>query len=312
MSQNQVIIVAGATASGKSQLAIDLALELNGVIINADASQIYKGIPIIAASPSYNDKKIVEHKLYEYVDDEVNSNVVAWLKDVVEAIRQTWKQGKTPVVVGGSGLYIDNLVNGTTPIPEVTPEVRAEALEILEKQGVDALYAKLQELDPKAAAIVKPKDTTRVRRAYEIFCQTGISIEQWYQKPMLKKLPEAKFFIIKLLPCKAELDVSCNLRFAQMLQIGALDEIAKLNEKNLDPSLPVMRAQGVPEIIAFLRGVLSLPEAVELAQIHTRQYAKRQITWFKNKLKADITINQCYNGEKDFIENIKNLLHKSP
>ena len=310
MSQNPVIVIAGPTASGKSQLAIDLALEFNGIIVNADASQIYKNIPVIAASPSEEDKNIVEHRLYEYVDNCVHRNVVSWLNDAVVEIKNIWSEGKVPVVVGGGGLYIDNLINGTTPIPEISVEIRNRVMSFLEEEGVGALYERLQAEDLKAAEMLNPKDTTRVRRAYEIFLQTGISIADWYQKPMNKKLPEAEFFVIKLLPSKSGLDERCDLRFDKMIESGAIEEVKTLASKNLSKDMPSMRAQGVPEILAYLSGAMTLSDAVELAKIHTRQYAKRQITWFKNKLNADVSIDNCYTGQKEVLNNLKQLLKK--
>ncbi len=313
MSQNIPIVIGGPTASGKSQLAIDLALELNGVVINADASQVYKSIPVIAASPSAEDKQKVPHRLYEYLDDEVNGNVVTWLEDATTEICKARQQGKTPIIVGGGGLYLNNLINGTTPIPETNPEIRAEALRILEQNGVAELYRLLAAVDPAGAAMVKPADTTRVRRAYEIFYSTGISIADWFTRPMIKKLPDTRFFVIKLMPLKADLDFRCNLRFGIMMANGALEEVRHLLKKNVSPDLPVMKAQGVPDLAAFLRGEISQQEAVENAKLHTRQYAKRQLTWFRNKLEADITLNGCYSSDDNFINDVKKqykMLHK--
>ena len=296
MSQNRVIVIGGATASGKSQLALDLALALNGVVVNADASQVYRGIPIISAAPDATDLAKVEHRLYGYLDNNINGNVVDWLRRAVAEIRDIRQQGKLPIVVGGSGMYIDALINGSTPIPEVTAEIRAQVLQLQEEGGVDAVYAKLREKDAAAAAMLNPKDTTRVRRAYEIFLQTGISIADWYKRPMLKQLPEADFFVVKILPDRESLYRRCDLRFAQMVANGALVEIRNLLAEKLSEKLPVMRAQGVPELMSFVLGNISLSDAVAAAELHTRQYAKRQITWFKNKLSADITLNKIYDG----------------
>ena len=313
MSQNIPIVIGGPTASGKSQLAIDLAKELDGVVINADASQVYKSIPVIAASPSEEDKKTVPHLLYEYLEDEVRGNVVMWLDEAVKAIKDVWQQGKTPIIVGGGGLYLDNLINGTTPIPEVDAKIREEALEFVKENGSEALFAKLQSIDSKGAEMVNPNDSTRVRRAYEIFMTTKISIAEWFSRPMIKKLPETEFFVIKLLPPKAELDRRCNLRFDIMMAQGALKEAENLLVKKLPDDLPIMRAQGIPDLAEFLRGEISLEQAVENSKLHTRQYAKRQLTWFRNKLEADVVLNECYAGNQAFINDVKKqykMLHK--
>ena len=313
MSQNIPIVIGGPTASGKSQLAIDLAQELNGVIINADASQVYKSIPIISASPNAEDKQRVPHKLYEYLEDEVNGNVVMWLEEAVKAIREVWQQGKTPIIVGGGGLYLDNLINGTTPIPSVLPEIREQALKLVEEIGSEGLYKKLQLIDPLGSALVNPNDSTRVRRAYEIYMTTGISIAEWFKRPLIKKLPATEFFIIKLLPPKEELDKRCNLRFDIMMAEGGLREVEKLFKKNLSEQLPIMKAQGIPDLMAFLKGEIDFNQAIENAKLHTRQYAKRQLTWFRNKLKSNLTLNECYIGQTKIINDVKKqykLLHK--
>ena len=273
-----VIIIGGPTASGKSGLALDLATEFDGVIINADASQVYKGIPIISAAPSAADKARAEHKLYEYLEPSVNGNVFNWLNDAVVAVKEVWQSRKTPIIVGGSGLYLENLVKGTTPIPEVKPEIREQVSTFIEKHGIQSLYEHLLSADSAGASLVNPNDTTRVRRAYEIFLSSGHSIADWYKQPMVQKLPEADFFSINILPPKADLDQRCDVRFEQMLSL-----------------------------ISFIKNVISLDEATELSQLHTRQYAKRQLTWFRNKFNADITLSSCYIGQKDFINDVKKI-----
>ena len=302
-----VIIIGGPTASGKSGLALDLATEFDGVIINADASQVYKGIPIISAAPSAADKARAEHKLYEYLEPSVNGNVFNWLNDAVVAAKEVWQSRKTPIIVGGSGLYLENLVKGTTPIPEVKTEIREQVSTFIEKHGIQSLYEHLLSADSAGASLVNPNDTTRVRRAYEIFLSSGHSIADWYKQPMVQKLPEADFFSINILPPKADLDQRCDVRFEQMLSAGAVEEVKKLMELNLSPDLPSMRAKGVPELISFIKNVISLDEAIELSQLHTRQYAKRQLTWFRNKFNADITLSSCYIGQKDFINDVKKI-----
>ncbi|MBR1648281.1 MAG: tRNA (adenosine(37)-N6)-dimethylallyltransferase MiaA [Alphaproteobacteria bacterium] len=307
MSEN-VIVIAGPTASGKSALSLDLAQSFNGVIINADASQVYQGIPIISAAPSADDKRIAEHRLYEYLDPSVNGNVFNWLNDAVINIREVWNKNQIPIIVGGGGLYLDNLIKGTTPIPDILPNVRNLALEIINQSGVEKLYEYLRRDDPKGAAMVNQNDETRVRRAWEIFSSTGKSISEWYKLPMVQKLPEARFITLKIEPLKKDLDMRCNMRFDYMLQSGAIDEVKYLISRNLSPELPAMRAKGVPELITYLKNIITLDEAAELAKLHTRQYAKRQLTWFRNKFKADFMSDKCYNHQQDFINYVKKTL----
>lgn len=285
LKSKSVIVIAGPTASGKSKFALDLALEYGGVIINADASQIYKGIPIISAAPTEEDKQKVDHLLYEIFKPEKNGSVSEWLKLVVDAIKDVWSKGKLPIVVGGTGFYIESLVKGVSPIPETKLEIKERVRETLEREGVSGIYDELKRYDPKGAARVNSNDTTRVRRALEIFLDTGKSIDEWFAEPLINYIPEADFKIIALLPQLSDLEDKCSLRFDLMMQNGALEEVMALREKNLDKNLPVMKAIGVPELISYLNDECSLEEAIKQAKLHTRQYAKRQLTWFRNRLK---------------------------
>ncbi|MDO5385713.1 MAG: tRNA (adenosine(37)-N6)-dimethylallyltransferase MiaA [Pseudomonadota bacterium] len=304
MQKQKVIVIAGPTASGKSQLAIDAALAVGGVVVNADSMQVYRNTPIISACPSAEDKALVAHRLYEIWDAEKNGSVVDWLNLAVAEIKNIWRDGKIPVVVGGTGLYLDNLINGTTPIPETSPEVRDKVKKMLEDNGVRRLHDMLAEFDPPSAAKLNPNDTTRVRRALEVYFDTGKALSAWHKLPMIKKLPDAAFWIVKIVPMAEELDGRCFRRFDQMISGGAPDEAAALSARHLDRRLPAMRALGVPELMDYAEGKTTLEEAVMLGKLHTRQYAKRQRTWFNNKLKADLVLNQCYSGQKEVIENI--------
>ena len=250
--------------------------------------QVYAGTPIISAAPSEAEKKLVPHHLYEIYPPQKNGTVVDWLKLAVQTIHEIWQRGNLPIVVGGTGMYIDNLINGSTPIPEPTPEVRKQVSEMKN------VYGWLLKNDKEAAAMLNANDTTRVKRAAEIFLQTGQSIAEWYQKPMVKHLPEASFKVIKIIPPTKELDERCYLRFDKMMEAGALDEVRKLGALHLPDNLPAMKMLGVPELFAYLHGNLSLEEAINLAKLHTRQYAKRQRTWFRNKLNAQWEISSCF------------------
>ena len=302
--KHPVVVIAGPTASGKSGLALDLAEALNGVVINADSMQIYQDTPIISAVPSAADKARVPHRLYEIFPADVNGSVVDWLNLAAAEIRSAWLAQKLPVVAGGTGLYLDNLINGTTPIPETSAAVRQEAAALLREYGVQALHEKLREYDPATAKRLSPNDTTRVRRAYEVWRDTGVPLSVWHRKPMVKKLPEASFVVIKIIPGREELDSRCYRRWEQMLAAGVLKEAAELAARKLDSRLPAMKALGVPELLAFVEGKCSLDEASAQAKLHTRQYAKRQMTWFKNKLAADIVLDSCYKGSPEEREKV--------
>ena len=306
MQKNKVIIVAGPTASGKSQLAIDLALVLNGVVINADSMQVYKDMPIVSAVPSAEDRAKVEHRLYEIYDPSFRGNVVDWLNRAIAEIRDVWEKGKTPVVVGGTGLYLENLIKGTTPVPATPEDIRQKVQKMIDTEGVSFVHQKLSEVDPKSGQKIAPNDVSRIKRAYEVFLHTGEPMSAWQKKPLIQNLPEAKFFVIKICPSVEELDRLSFARFDQMVQTGVIDEIQKLYKRKLDPSLPAMKALGVPELIEYMRGKTNVYLAVQNAKLHTRQYAKRQRTWFKNRLTADFVLSKCYKGH--FPEEVLELL----
>ena len=274
-------------------MALDWAKKQNGVIINADSMQVYQNLKILSAAPTEEERKQIEHRLYEIYPPSKRGTVVDWLNLAEKEIRNCWEEEKLPIVVGGTGLYLDNLINGTTPIPMVSSEIRKE-VEKEAEAGVKELYAVLQKEDELAAAMLNAADVTRIKRALEIFRQTGKSIAEWYKMPMVKKLPEARFYVVKILPPVDELDERCYERFDKMIALGAEDEVRNLLELKLDKRLPVMKMLGVPELSEFIEGKCSLDEAVNKAKLHTRQYAKRQRTWFRNKLKADRIIDKCY------------------
>lgn len=308
MALRKVVVIAGPTASGKSQLAVDVARACRGVVINADSMQVYPDTPVLSAIPSAAERGGIEHCLYGVFPSSKNGTVVEWLVLAAGEIRRIWSEGKLPVVCGGTGLYIDNLINGTTPIPEAEPEVRHKVVEAAAAEGIPALHARLSTVDAVTADRLSPNDSTRVKRALEVFYQTGVPLSVWHRRPMVQKLPEAEFVTLKILPPMAELDERCVRRFDKMMAAGALDEVRRLKAMNLPASLPAMKALGVPELLDFLNGVRSLEEAVGLAKLHTRQYAKRQRTWFKNKLAADVVLDACYQGAENIIFDVKKRL----
>lgn len=304
----KVIVIAGPTASGKSALAIDVARILNSAVLNCDSMQIYKNIPIISAAPSYEDKKLIEHKLYEIYECSKRGNVVEWLNLCVAEIQKLWADNKIPVVVGGTGMYIDALINGITPIPEIPTDIRTEIQQRLECCGLEFLYNFVRQNDATIAQKLNPNDKTRIVRAAEILLYTGKKVSEWYEIPLIKKLPEAEFLVIKILPDINVIEQRCRDRLDKMVELGALKEIEYLAQQKISESLPAMKALGVPELMRFIKGECSLEEALSEAKLHTRQYAKRQRTWLKNKLPADIVFNNVYTGQSKYISEIKQAL----
>lgn len=309
MRKNLVLIIAGPTASGKSALALDTALTYNGEIVNCDALQIYKDIPIIAATPTRTDKAIVPHHLYEIYDCAKRGNVVEWLELCVAEIRRCWQQNKLPIVVGGTGMYIDALISGVTPIPEVPNNIREQVHSELTQKGLLALYDWLEKNDFEIAAKLHANDKTRITRAVEILRFTGKKVSDWYKMPLIQKLPEAKFKVAKIVPSLDDIENRCKKRLDVMVyEQTALAEVKNLLARNLSADLPALKALGVPELAQFIRGELSLDDAVYLAKLHTRQYAKRQRTWLKNKLPADLEFSEAYTGQPEYLSQIANLL----
>ena len=298
-----VLIIAGPTASGKSRLAIDAARAFNGVVLNCDAMQIYKDIPIIAATPSEEEKSLAEHRLFELYDAEKRGNVVEWLDLCVAEIRALWNEQKLPIVVGGTGMYIDALINGVTPIPEVPSEIRQHVATM----SLPELYAFLEQNDPLMAQKLHKNDKTRLTRAVEIILFTKRKLSEWYQVPLIKKLPEAEFKVVKIVPQIEVIEQRCRERLDKMVELGVLEEIAALLKRQIDETLPAMKALGVPELSLAVKGEMPLSKALELAKLHTRQYAKRQRTWLKNKLSAEIEFTEPYINQTDWLEKIKLL-----
>lgn len=306
LQKDKVVVIAGPTASGKSQMAIDLALALNGVVINADSMQVYKDMPIVSAAPTAEDKAKVEHRLFEIYEPTFRGNVVDWLKRAVAEIRSVWREGKMPIVVGGTGLYIENLIKGTTPIPETPSDIRESVQKMVDQEGSDVLFEALKKVDPISAQKLNSKDISRTKRAYEVYLHTKKPISLWHKEPLVPYLPEAKYFVIKICPSVQELDERSYKRFDQMVENGVISEVEALCRRKIDLNLPAMKALGVPEIVEYIQGKVNIYQAVQNAKLHTRQYAKRQRTWFKNRLNADFVYPKCYKG--NFPEEIIALL----
>ncbi|NKB43357.1 MAG: tRNA (adenosine(37)-N6)-dimethylallyltransferase MiaA [Alphaproteobacteria bacterium] len=289
-----VLIIAGPTASGKSGLALRVAEDLNGVVINADSMQVYSDLRVLTARPSAADEARVPHKLYGYLDGADACTAAAWAKDAATEIGSALTANKLPIIVGGTGLYLKALTEGLADIPDIPAEVREAARRMRIEDGNDTLYASLKDKDPEGAAKLKPKDRQRILRAWEVVEATGTPLHVWQQKAQAKPLIEARYTSVLFQPEREALYASCDGRLEAMMDDGALDEVTALVARDLDPALPVMKALGVPELAAFLRGGCTREEAVTKAQQHTRNYAKRQMTWFRGQFNASETLNAQY------------------
>ena len=280
----RTVLIAGPTASGKSALALALARRLGGTIINADSMQVYADLAIITARPTAAETAEVPHLLYGHVDAAENYSAGRWAAAAANALREVQAGGRLPIVIGGTGLYFKALTEGLSDIPPVPEEVRQRVRGEAEGEASAALHARLAALDPETAARLQPGDRQRVLRALEVLAATGRPLAEWQAAPRRPYLDPATTFAVFLVPERADLVARIDVRFDAMLAEGALDEVAVLRARKLDPMLPAMRAHGVPGLIAHLDGVLSLEEAAARGKADTRAYAKRQMTWFRHQM----------------------------
>lgn len=305
MLKNPVVVITGPTACGKSRLAIDVAKQINGVILNCDSMQMYKGIPVISAAPTAEEKAEVEHRLFEIYDCDKRGNVVEWAESCAWEICSLWQEKKIPVVVGGTGMYIEALLEGVTPIPPAPDEIRQSVKNFYREEGLPKVYEYLKSVDALSAERLAPKDKLRILRAVEVYKTTGKKMSDWMKIPRIKKVPEADFVVVKLFPPIVEIEARCKERLEKMVkELGVLKEISDLLELNLPIEMPVMKALGVPELSRFIRGEKTLKDALKQAKMHTRQYAKRQRTWLQGKLDADIEFNSVYEGQPEYVRQI--------
>ena len=272
----QALIIAGPTCSGKSALALALAERLGGTVINADAMQCYRELRVLTARPTADEEARVPHALYGVLPAAVTGSVAWWRDAALEAMAAS----PFPILCGGTGMYLRALTQGLSALPEVTPEARAEARRLLAELGPAGLHARLHAED---AAVLRPSDSQRIARALEVFLATGRSLAAWQRAaPRLPPAPHA-FRMVLLDPPRADLRAAIAARWAAMLAGGAREEVAALLAQGLDPGLPAMRAHGVPEIAALLRGEVTEAEASRRAIANTAAYTRRQATWFRHQ-----------------------------
>jgi tRNA dimethylallyltransferase len=275
-SKPPLALIAGPTASGKSALALALAERCGGVIINADSAQIYRDLPILSAAPTEAERARAEHRLYGVLDGALPCSAADWAAMARREIADVQQSARLPILVGGTGLYLRTLIDGIAPVPEIDPDLRNEVREAPVEQN----FARLNELDPEAAARLNPSDTTRIARALEVVLSTGRPLSDWQKQREGGIGDRVEFKPLILLPPRDWLYARCDERFARMVERGATEEVKALLARHLNSRSPVMRAIGVGEIAAFLRGESSLSEAIAAGQQATRRYAKRQYTWF--------------------------------
>jgi tRNA dimethylallyltransferase len=298
----RLVLIAGPTASGKTALALQLAERHKIVIINADSAQVYSDLPTLSAQPTAEEQARVPHRLFGYLDGRTACSAARWAADAKLAISAAHDGDALPVLVGGTGLYIRTLLDGIAPIPEVDPALRAA----IRAMPVAQAYAALSARDPYMAGRLAPTDGSRIARALEVVESTGRSIAGWRKEKVGGIGGSVDLRALLLLPPRDWLYERCNARFEAMLGGGAVAEVEALLTRGLPADAPVMRAIGVPEIAAMLAGNLTRDEAAERGKTATRQYAKRQFTWFRNQSPADWQQSESINDAN--VKTIETLL----
>ncbi len=302
------VIIAGPTASGKSELALALAERADGVIINADSIQLYADLHLLTARPDNKSVQRAPHYLYGVIDGAERASVATWLTMAAEAIATARAANKLPIIIGGTGMYINAGLVGLAPIPEVPVDIHAACGARLEKIGGEAFRAELANFDLVTARRLSASDSQRLIRAMGVVKATDRPLSEWQADPHLGKFAGTAL-TISLMPPRAMLYDRINRRFDEMLTAGAIEEVAQLASRGLDAGLPVMKALGVRELLAFLKGEINLESAAELTKRDTRHYAKRQMTWLRNNFNPKIFINEKLSeslSEKIFSNLIKN------
>jgi tRNA dimethylallyltransferase len=278
------LLIAGPTASGKSALALALAENTDGIVINTDSMQVYRDLRIITARPTPDEEARVPHRLYGHVDAAINYSAGSYVDDAASILAEARRVGRLPIFIGGTGLYFKALTRGLSAVPPVAAEVRDAVRARLERDGVEALHAELALRDPEAATRLNLRDRTRIARALEVVEATGRPLADWHREALPPLLTEGDYQALFLTPDRETLYARIDARFDVMLTKGALDEVDALAARGLDPLLPAMKAHGVPALIRYLKGEITRDEAATIGKADTRHYAKRQFTWFRHQL----------------------------
>ena len=286
MTDLRPILITGPTASGKSGLALRLAEQLGGVVINADSMQVYRELRILTARPTYGDEARAPHALYGFVSGAESYSAGRYATDVARVLENAQREGRRPIIVGGTGLYFKALTEGLSPIPAIPDDVRAHWRSVAAENGAGHMHGELAKRDPAMARRLASGDTQRIVRALEVLDATGTSLAEWQRLPRQPVLDIGATIPLLVAVERQELACRIDARFRAMVQTGALDEVLQLKTLELEPALPLMTALGVRPLLAHLAGEASLEEAIAAGQMETRQYAKRQSTWARSNMLA--------------------------
>ena len=276
---NDLIVIAGATAVGKSNIAVQLAKEIKGVIVNADSVQVYKDLSVLSARPDTKNMDYIPHYLYGYVNSSNTFSVSNWLFDLHEKLVEIKKNKKVPILVGGSGLYINAAINGLVPNTPISENIKQESLSKLDHIGIDKFREILFDIDP--VFLQKNNDKQRLLRAHSVYLQTSKPLSFWYDQPREGRVSK-QIYSFLISSERKVIYKNCDKRFNQMLNVGGLEEVIKLRDKHIDRSLPIMKSLGVKWFLNYLDSQISFDDAVRLSMRDTRHYVKRQLTWFRH------------------------------
>ena len=307
VAAGRYLMICGPTAAGKSAVALALAEQVGGTVINADSMQVYRDLRVVTARPSADEEARAPHRLYGIVDGSERASVASWLNLVAAAVDEARKAGRLPIIVGGTGMYLQAARDGIAPIPEVPAEIHQACLDELVARGGAAFRDELSKLDKETAARLFDGDSQRLVRAMGVVRATGRPISAWQSDPHQGALA-GEAVAISVMPPRADTYARIDRRFAHMMEEGAVEEVEALAARRLDPSLPVMKAIGVREILAMQNGEIDRDRAIELASRDSRHYAKRQMTWIRNNYRAEIDINEKFSAR--IIKEIFSILLK--
>ena len=300
--QSKIILISGPTASGKSNFAVKLAKKIQGEIINADSMQVYKKLKILTARPNKIEQKNIKHHLYGFVDLKEKFSTGQWLELVIKKIKKIKKRKNIPILVGGTGLYFQSLINGLVKIPEIPLKFRNKIRMIQKKEGQKKFYKRLLKIDPIAKDKFDPNDAQRTIRAFEIKSFTKISMYEWLNKTK-SEFKDEEFLKLYIDFKREGLIKQISLRSIKMIELGAINEVKKFIKSKIKKDLSVNKVIGIDELTQYLDKKINLDQAQELISIKTRQYAKRQATWARSRMISWVKINPI--KITDYIKKLK-------
>jgi tRNA dimethylallyltransferase len=307
----KILVIAGPTASGKSSLAFDLAKKYKGVIINADSQQVYKELPILSSQPNEKDYNKISHKLFNFLDFYKHFSVNQWFKLVNKEIKDAKKKNILPIIVGGTGMYLNTLLNGLKIFPEIPIDLRNKGKKLLDKIGSKSFFNELKKKNKTCVYKINQNDKTRLLRSWEIYEVSNKSIYEINKEKKIQKLDSYNFCKILIFPPKKEIYLNCKKRWGEMIKLGAMDEVKLLieKEKKLNKKT-LIKTIGYKELKHFLLKKNNINKSSELALQATRNYAKRQYTWFKHQFSANIIFKKRYKRitKKIFLKKIQDKL----